>query len=69
MTTYTDVYATSSHLLGTTKVVAFHSMIYKLINLPMNKKDFNNELILVKQIAVESKKERSKIKFFRIIRN
>ena len=50
--TYTDnvIHASSNHPLSQ-KMSAFHSMIHRLLNIPLEKEEFNKELLTIKQIA------------------
>lgn len=50
--TSTERFITSdSHHSGSNQKAAFHSMIHRLLNIPMNEANFNNELMHIKNIA------------------
>ena len=51
MTTDTVIHATSFHPISQ-KMAAFHSMIHRLLSLPLDNKDFLTELNTIKYIAV-----------------
>jgi hypothetical protein len=50
--TYTDTTIHNSSQHPTThKLAAYHSMVHRLLSIPMNKKHYNKELTTIKQIA------------------